>query len=982
MAAATLDDLVRAAPRLLRWISRPYRWVSGRLWTLAWSPRRPLIVAAAVFLGLPALVVMGQLQSLLAAMHLPGETAYSLRDLAFPGRADAAIETWFAHSRETTQHFSGPGLVTLFFTLVDTFVFMPAYSIVFSVAAAIAFARLRAATDDDPLLPAYRTLTATAFLLVPLLGLVDLLENVTTLVLVQQKGDAPELLDWALTLLWATKWALAFGILAPLLLAAAALARRAKAGGIDLWRTVVALRVQIALVAFFALFLFGPVAADQIDDVIRRWIGPDWEEVLASTALTLLLSLAIAATSWRLLLLQERPGRTLPLGGTLLGGVALIAVSGLLAAVGLGGRGLLALGALLVAIAALSYPIRNVRRVADPARVTFGWAGAPAVLASLPLTLLGLAAVRAAVFELVYAQHLEYLGLVAIGLALQALGWAVYFLAFRRAPTEDQTAADAPSVLPLYAAGVVVAFIAVGVWLDPWRAGDVIGTIGALGAFLLAIALLGYAALTLERRWLSPPAFLVVGIKRFPVLLIVLAWAIAAAALDPGGFHDVRTIERRGGGPVTLDAAWQRWLARQPRRDAVPLVLVAAEGGGIRAAYWTARALDCAIAADYDSCGFVPEGEPGDPGSVFAASGVSGGSLGLVAYEASVRAREEGNWADVRLGDDFVAATGAWMLFADLPNALIKLDVEPDRAGVLERAWQRAWGTPSPLAAGLFATYHSDDRSPLFLLNGTSVQDGCRVNTSVLDVDVEEAETGKALRARDCLSMDAFATASTPSAGEFALAATHDIGDLLCEDRDLRLSTAALLSARFPWVSPAGRVTRCGTGFATYVVDGGYFDTSAASPLQELWSRLEPLVARQNTLPAGPCVVPVLLQLDNHYKEPRNAGATGRPWESGVPLQTVRAARDARENGARQAAALLFSTDVAAGVAASAGGAPLVRYAHLFPRAHPGTAAPLGWTLSQASMDDLTNQLRERANANELGKIRRWFAADLTCARG
>ena len=87
-----------------------------------------------MFFGLPALIVMAQLQSLLSAMHLPGETAYSLRDLAFPDRADAAIETWFAHSRETTQQFSGPGLVTLLFALVDTFVFVPAYTIVFSVA--------------------------------------------------------------------------------------------------------------------------------------------------------------------------------------------------------------------------------------------------------------------------------------------------------------------------------------------------------------------------------------------------------------------------------------------------------------------------------------------------------------------------------------------------------------------------------------------------------------------------------------------------------------------------------------------------------------------------------------------------------------------------------------------------------------------------------------------------------------------------------
>ena len=424
-----------------------------------------------MFFGLPALVVMAQLQSLLSAMHLPGETAYSLRDLAFPDRADAAIETWFAHSRETTQQFSGPGLVTLLFALVDTFVFVPAYTIVFSVAAATSFARLRAATDDDPLLPAYRTLTATAFLIVPLLVTVDVLENAATLLLVQQKGDAPGVLEWALTLFWVTKWMLALGVLVALLLAAIALARRAKAGGVDLWRTVVALRVQIVLVAFFAIFLFGPVAADQIDDVVRRWIGPDWEEVLASAALTLLLSLVIAATSWRLLLLQRRPGRDLPLRGTLLGGIALIAVSGILASAGVGGRGLLALGAILVAIVGLSYPIRNVRRFADRRGRRSGWTVEPAVLASQSRTQLEHAAVRAAALNSVRVTLLEYLGLIAIGLLLQALGWSVYFLAFRRAPTEDQTAEEAPSIVPLYAAGVVVAVIAGGLWLDPWRAG-------------------------------------------------------------------------------------------------------------------------------------------------------------------------------------------------------------------------------------------------------------------------------------------------------------------------------------------------------------------------------------------------------------------------------------------------------------------------------------------------------------------------------
>src|SRR5690606_17841290 len=46
---------------------------------------------------------------------------------------------------------------------------------------------------------------------------------------------------------------------------------------------------------------------------------------------------------------------------------------------------------------------------------------------------------------------------------------------------------------------------------------------------------------------------------------------------------------------------------------------------------------------------------------------------------------------------------------------------------------------------------------------------------------------------------------------------------------DIRLSTAAVLSARFPFVSPAGKV------FDRYYVDGGYFHTTGGgTPLASL----------------------------------------------------------------------------------------------------------------------------------------------------
>jgi len=58
------------------------------------------------------------------------------------------------------------------------------------------------------------------------------------------------------------------------------------------------------------------------------------------------------------------------------------------------------------------------------------------------------------------------------------------------------------------------------------------------------------------------------------------------------------------------------------------------------------------------------------------------------------------------------------------------------------------------------------------------------------------------------------------------------------------------------------------------------------------------------------------------------------------------------------------------------------RVAHIYPRAHPGSKAPLGWTLSESSMDDLRRQLQTDANRLEIAKVREWFSAGLTCRRG
>src|SRR5690606_139802 len=59
-----------------------------------------------------------------------------------------------------------------------------------------------------------------------------------------------------------------------------------------------------------------------------------------------------------------------------------------------------------------------------------------------------------------------------------------------------------------------------------------------------------------------------------------------------------------------------------------------------------------------------------------------------------------------------------------------------------------------------------------------------------------------------------------------------DVLGLLKPGEDMRLSTAVVLGARFPYVSPAGRIEN------NYFVDGGYFDNSGAGAVHEMLQQL------------------------------------------------------------------------------------------------------------------------------------------------
>jgi hypothetical protein len=1041
--------------RLLEIADVVFRWLAGlRLvvvicssWErVARSPRRwqlPVLALATSAL----LVVRAELSRLLAEMHVPGASSFDAGALARSPREASGrevIETW--HGLGAALHRSAEVVYTIYAAV--GLVLAPALATLVGVLLWKVRRALWATYDDDlietiarrrlrrrgeetdadlsgerarvlGLLDVYRRLVWIALVGMVFVLALDVLEDTVGLA-VTWVGPASETfasLHFVLWLVGAAKLVLLVLVALPGMAAAVSLALFRPQQVRSFVATAIVLRAQILLILVFAAGLF---ASDQSVDVLRRW-REDGVDLVAGLAFTVLLGCLTLALGRSLVAVADRDRRPAPA----LRQLVLPAISLALAA-WLGerffelGEGLYVPAAILIVVGVLSYPIRNL--MPDRRRPLTGGARRwlPAVLgAALPI-LLGLAVVRAQTPALVY--EATGFGPLLIEASLMLVGASLLFVGLAIALSADAVAAfwEAKRGPLLVGTLAALAVIAMRIWLNPWRTSEVLGSIAVFSAFLVG-ALLATTGLTwLAERYQPPQVFSMLRLKRTPVFLLLLAWLLLAGIGDEQGtYYDVRkmpagpaaaTLDRKA---LTADALLEDWLGRAPPGEPVPLVFVAAAGGGIRAAFWTDVVLRCVLegVGEEPACAEGPQ--PGEPQRMFVASGISGGSLGLAAYAAHLRQADDTDWTSRRLDDDYIAPAVGWALFTDLPLAFTRRGGGADRAEVLERAFERSWAddlddqsvldllfsrgpesAPEGLGDGLYETWANQDERgelPLLMLNGTKVRDGCRFNSSVLDgaVDPGELPPSAALlrMAEDCLALRLFERRPDteqkiyvpPSRrADLVLASSDDLTDFLCENEDVRLSTAVMLSARFPFVMPSGRITRCGAPAdqAANVVDGGYFDTSAASPAVELIAELSTALERLNE--AGRCIVPLFLQIDTGYEDPVRRSVP-RPLESLVPLITLMSARNAREANARQAAALAFSGPLPGGLTATVDGEEIDRYAHVSPRAHPGAKAPLGWTLSRTAREDLIRQLQ--VNTGEIHKVRSWFSDNVECTR-
>jgi|GEM_PF-3671408 len=251
-----------------------------------------------------------------------------------------------------------------------------------------------------------------------------------------------------------------------------------------------------------------------------------------------------------------------------------------------------------------------------------------------------------------------------------------------------------------------------------------------------------------------------------------------------------------------------------------PMFLISAEGGGIRAAYWTAVSLE--ELSQKRSRPLLEE--------TALLSGVSGGSLGLATWLAAQELPVGARLSCIReyLSSDFFTPLIAGVLFLDIPRLVIpKSILDTHRGDYFESYMAYRW---------LALT-----GKPFFYRR-------------LADLSFPGSEARIYFNATDALSGQfiAFGNAAAPLPPGANEKTASTLNSILREHlSDLRVAQAVHMSARFPYLSPNPDVMLpardaaktlfnrddVDDGAPTRVaslVDGGYFDNSALGPALRL----------------------------------------------------------------------------------------------------------------------------------------------------
>ncbi|MEP6925988.1 MAG: hypothetical protein ABI834_00060 [Ginsengibacter sp.] len=309
---------------------------------------------------------------------------------------------------------------------------------------------------------------------------------------------------------------------------------------------------------------------------------------------------------------------------------------------------------------------------------------------------------------------------------------------------------------------------------------------------------------------------------------------LLAALLPASETHYIRTFDLNEKLPDTVFQQRQdireyytRWINDTARAGAIDadsvynVYFVMANGGASRSGYWTAAVL-----------GTLDDTTHGEFSKhLFCLSGASGGSVGNATFFSLLHEKQQlhdntfllDSAARSYLKTDFLTYTLARMLGPDYLKFILHTNFFGDRASaldqILEEGSKRSDYNLKPdfseRFSSLITTKGTTSTLPVICINVTRMQDGNPGVVSNIIID------------------------------SFNFNNRVDVLNLLQKRKDICLSTAALLGARFPYLSPAGRIDKIFPKEETYnktkdsivpnyFVDGGYFDNSGAGVVQEM----------------------------------------------------------------------------------------------------------------------------------------------------
>ncbi len=398
---------------------------------------------------------------------------------------------------------------------------------------------------------------------------------------------------------------------------------------------------------------------------------------------------------------------------------------------------------------------------------------------------------------------------------------------------------------------------------------------------------------------------------RFPTTIFV-AVAIAVLGLFPSIDHYYSTPPRTDcvgcdWAPLTPDDAIAEWWEAEGCEADPPMIAVAASGGGIRAGAWTVEVLT-ALEEMYGAS-FVR--------SLSTISSVSGGSVGSVQYlldfpTCAPRTSKRLNEIRESTAANSLSATAWGIVYPDFLRVVLSplIELWPnaedwDRAAATEAAWRTKTEAVNKDvdAKATLGRWRADIRRgqrPVALINTTTVETGETFIMSPVDIDPSlEGLTG------------------VPSF--FNEYPAHDV----------RVLTAARMSATFPWVSPVARPdlvldgdsevaesSEAGDAIAKksrpfYLADGGYFDNFGVATLIRWLSAIVPTYADLDSRSADDSDRKLLILLirDSTRVPPDSQDfgqAKGLRYELTGPIETVLNARGSTQNSRNANELLLF----------------------------------------------------------------------------